>query len=211
MWRPGYGGPRSAGRPARPGFPPQGPTGRGLRFARSHDRRPAALNDGGEDHLRPPPRAIWQPSAEPGVLLAPRRTLARRRPLPAEDRVSARPAARIGAASRSCQPSRPRRRSGGREITAVKGLGRWSADMFLIFHLRRPDVLPVGDLGVGVRSSGPTGCRGARRRRTARARRALASARTLAMPLPLGVALVRRVACVGNRPGPTVAPHRPCT
>ena len=35
-----------------------------------------------------------------------------------------------------------------REITAVKGLGRWTADMFLIFHLGRPDVLPVGDLGV---------------------------------------------------------------
>ncbi len=33
-------------------------------------------------------------------------------------------------------------------ITAVKGLGRWSADMFLMFHLARPDVLPVGDLGV---------------------------------------------------------------
>ena len=33
-------------------------------------------------------------------------------------------------------------------ITAVKGLGRWSADMFLIFHLGRPDVLPVGDLGI---------------------------------------------------------------
>lgn len=33
-------------------------------------------------------------------------------------------------------------------ITAVKGLGRWSADMFLIFHLKRPDVLPVGDLGI---------------------------------------------------------------
>ena len=35
-----------------------------------------------------------------------------------------------------------------REITAVKGLGQWTADMFLIFHLGRPDVLPVGDLGV---------------------------------------------------------------
>ena len=33
-------------------------------------------------------------------------------------------------------------------ITAVKGLGRWSADMFLMFHLARPDVLPVGDLGI---------------------------------------------------------------
>ena len=35
-----------------------------------------------------------------------------------------------------------------REVTAVKGLGQWTADMFLIFHLGRPDVLPVGDLGV---------------------------------------------------------------
>jgi len=35
-----------------------------------------------------------------------------------------------------------------REIVAVKGLGPWSADMFLMFHLSRPDVLPVGDLGI---------------------------------------------------------------
>ena len=34
------------------------------------------------------------------------------------------------------------------QLTAVKGLGQWTADMFLMFHLRRPDVLPVGDLGV---------------------------------------------------------------
>ena len=33
-------------------------------------------------------------------------------------------------------------------IVAVKGLGPWSADMFLMFHLGRPDVLPVGDLGI---------------------------------------------------------------
>lgn len=33
-------------------------------------------------------------------------------------------------------------------ITSVKGLGRWSAHMFLMFHLRRPDVLSVGDLGI---------------------------------------------------------------
>ena len=33
-------------------------------------------------------------------------------------------------------------------ITAVKGLGPWTSDMFLIFHLRRQDVLPVGDLGL---------------------------------------------------------------
>jgi DNA-3-methyladenine glycosylase II len=34
------------------------------------------------------------------------------------------------------------------ELTAVKGLGVWTAHMFLIFHMGRPDVLPVGDLGV---------------------------------------------------------------
>jgi DNA-3-methyladenine glycosylase II len=34
------------------------------------------------------------------------------------------------------------------ELVAVKGLGVWSAQMFLMFHLDRPDVLPVGDLGI---------------------------------------------------------------
>ena len=34
------------------------------------------------------------------------------------------------------------------EITAVRGLGVWTAHMFLMFHLERPDVLPVGDLGI---------------------------------------------------------------
>lgn len=33
-------------------------------------------------------------------------------------------------------------------ITAVKGMGRWSAEMFLMFRLNRPDVFPVGDLGI---------------------------------------------------------------
>ncbi|TDP94788.1 DNA-3-methyladenine glycosylase family protein [Labedaea rhizosphaerae] len=32
------------------------------------------------------------------------------------------------------------------QLTAVKGIGGWTADLFLIFHLHRPDVLPVGDL-----------------------------------------------------------------
>jgi len=33
-------------------------------------------------------------------------------------------------------------------MTRVKGIGRWSAEMFLMFRLHRPDVLPVGDLGI---------------------------------------------------------------
>ena len=34
------------------------------------------------------------------------------------------------------------------KLTQVKGIGRWTAEMFLIFRLQRPDVLPVGDLGI---------------------------------------------------------------
>jgi DNA-3-methyladenine glycosylase II len=33
-------------------------------------------------------------------------------------------------------------------LSAVKGLGRWTIDMFMMFHLGRRDVLPVGDLGI---------------------------------------------------------------
>jgi len=34
------------------------------------------------------------------------------------------------------------------QLTQVKGIGRWTAEMFLIFSLGRMDVLPVGDLGL---------------------------------------------------------------
>jgi DNA-3-methyladenine glycosylase II len=34
------------------------------------------------------------------------------------------------------------------QLTSVKGFGRWTAQMFLMFRLHRPDVLPVGDLGI---------------------------------------------------------------
>ncbi len=34
------------------------------------------------------------------------------------------------------------------EIVAVRGLGRWTAEMFLLFHLERPDILSGGDLGI---------------------------------------------------------------
>ena len=36
----------------------------------------------------------------------------------------------------------------GRRLLEVKGVGQWTVDMYLIFHLGRPDVLPVGDLGI---------------------------------------------------------------
>jgi DNA-3-methyladenine glycosylase II len=34
------------------------------------------------------------------------------------------------------------------ELVAIRGIGRWTAQMFLIFHLMRPDVLPLDDLGL---------------------------------------------------------------
>jgi DNA-3-methyladenine glycosylase II len=34
------------------------------------------------------------------------------------------------------------------ELLAIRGIGRWTAEMFLIFHLMRPDVLPLDDVGL---------------------------------------------------------------
>ncbi len=34
------------------------------------------------------------------------------------------------------------------ELVAIRGIGRWTAEMFLMFHLLRPDVLPLDDLGL---------------------------------------------------------------
>jgi DNA-3-methyladenine glycosylase II len=34
------------------------------------------------------------------------------------------------------------------ELTQVRGIGRWTAEMFLIFHMARPDVLPLDDIGL---------------------------------------------------------------
>lgn len=37
-----------------------------------------------------------------------------------------------------------------RRLTQIKGIGVWTAHMYLIFALRRPDILPTGDLGIRV-------------------------------------------------------------
>ena len=41
------------------------------------------------------------------------------------------------------------------ELTAVRGIGRWTAEMFLMFNLLRPDVFPLDDLGLqkGIRAA----------------------------------------------------------
>jgi len=46
------------------------------------------------------------------------------------------------------------------ELTAVRGIGRWTAEMFLIFNLLRPNVLPLDDLGL-VRAVSLAYCDGA--------------------------------------------------
>lgn len=35
-----------------------------------------------------------------------------------------------------------------KELTLLNGIGRWTAEMFMIFHLARPDILPLADIGL---------------------------------------------------------------
>jgi len=35
-----------------------------------------------------------------------------------------------------------------KELLAIKGVGRWTVDMFAMFHLHEPDILPLGDIGM---------------------------------------------------------------
>lgn len=35
-----------------------------------------------------------------------------------------------------------------KQLTSIKGVGVWTAEMFMIFHLAKPDVLPLGDIGL---------------------------------------------------------------
>ena len=54
-------------------------------------------------------------------------------------------------------------------LTSVRGVGTWSAEMFLIHQLHRPDVLPAGDLGIRRAIEAAGGCRSCRRSDCARA------------------------------------------
>ena len=60
------------------------------------------------------------------------------------------------------------------ELVQVRGIGRWTAEMFLMFNLLRPDVLPLDDLGLQrAASRALLRRRGRRRGRAARVRRPL--------------------------------------
>ncbi len=58
-----------------------------------------------------------------------------------------------------------------RKLCEVKGIGRWTAEMFLIFHMLRPDVLPLADIGV---QRAIANCYGGGERQNAAAMRAIA-------------------------------------
>ncbi len=62
-------------------------------------------------------------------------------------------------------------------LVDVKGIGRWTAEMFLIFHELRADVFPVDDIGVQQRDRAAL-----QRRRAAGRRRACASSRARWQP-----------------------------
>jgi DNA-3-methyladenine glycosylase II len=92
-------------------------------------------------------------------------------------------------AARDRPPDRSARRRGLGQLLAVKGLGRWTVDMFLMFHLRRPDVVASGDLGIRGPSSSPTGCRRGRASpRSSASRSPGGPYRHDGLHLPLGVA-----------------------
>ena len=83
---------------------------------------------------------------------------------------------------------------------AVKGIGLWTAQMFLMFQLERPDVLPVGDLGIRRAMELAYGLRDCPPCRDGGDRRALASAPDARLPLP--VALAPERARIGPAPRP---------
>ena len=74
---------------------------------------------------------------------------ARRRAVRRQARLAARPGRPRCSTAPWCStaPAAPRRGSIARLVT-VRGIGRWTAEMYLMFELRRPDVWPVDDLGV---------------------------------------------------------------
>ena len=129
----------------RPGGDPYASMVRSILFqqlagaaARAIQRRFFALH--GDEERTPDPVAI---------LADERRGVPRRGRLAPEGGLSARPRAALrGRRARLRRDRGPRRRRVIERLTAVRGIGEWSAHMFLMFELGRPDVLPTGDLGV---------------------------------------------------------------
>ena len=119
---------------------------------RTRDRGAAAVGRGGGDDLGALPRdlsaqEVSEPARDPRHAAA---APARGRAVGREGGGGARPRA-----TRARQQAAPRPRLAALDDAAVtamllpvRGIGPWSVDMFLMFALARPDVLPVGDLGI---------------------------------------------------------------
>ena len=91
------------------------------------------------------------------------------------------------------------------ELVAVKGLGEWTSHMFLMFHLGRPDVLAVGDLGIRRAMERAYGLDGLPSRRgDGGDRRAVAPLPHARLPLP--VALAGQRAGLRTQRGPVRTP-----
>ena len=124
--------------------------GRRLRRAAALDRRPAALHEGRRDDLRAHAGAVRRPRAHAEQLLAAD---------PDEIRAAGLSRPKISYLRDLAEHVENGELELERldelpdeevieQLTAVKGIGEWSAHMFLMFHLGRPDVLPVGDQGI---------------------------------------------------------------
>ncbi len=74
------------------------------------------------------------------------------------------------------------------ELVAVKGIGEWTAHMFLMIHLHRPDVMAPGDLGIRRAIERAYSLEDARPRDDGAPRGALAAAPHARLPLPLALA-----------------------
>jgi hypothetical protein len=108
------------------------------------------------------------------------------RPVGAQGRVPARPVAHFGeGAVHVTQWQQMDDEAIIAELVAIRGIGRWTAEMFLIFHLMRPNVLPLDDLGLLKRHQPSTTSAASRSvaRRSARGGRGLGA-------LPVGGHLV---------------------
>ena len=57
-------------------------------------------------------------------------------------------ALRVGRGARRAVAARWTTRPSSRSWSRIRGIGRWTAEMFLIFHLMRPNVLPLDDVGL---------------------------------------------------------------
>ena len=154
--------------PDRPRDRPARKPARSLRGTGEGDRRPAALDQGGRLDLGQAARPLRRQDAyarSSSCGGGGRRCARPASPTPRSSSSGPRRAGQ-GRPARSGAPQGSLRRGRLAELVEVKGIGRWSAEMFLIFHLGRQDVVSRATSGSAGRSRsrmGWTSCRGPRR------------------------------------------------